>query len=193
MSQEPTASHIIVWVPDKEQTFVQGELLDDFPLDNKTDDVREVRLLTGNNETRQVKSRELQLVNPATFDKVENMSELTHLNEPSVLHNLENRYLDDLIYTYSGLFLVAINPYANIGRLYTQEFVDKYHGSKREDNSPHIFSIAEEAYQNLRQERKDQSILVTGESGAGKDGDNEEDLKVSCRYYNTGFPAAGKH
>ena len=177
MSQEPTASRIIVWVPDKEQTFVQGELLDDSPLDNKTDDIREVRLLTGNNETRQVKSRELQLVNPATFDKVENMSELTHLNEPSVLHNLENRYLDDLIYTYSGLFLVAINPYANIGRLYTQEFVDKYHGSKREDNSPHIFSIAEEAYQNLRQERKDQSILVTGESGAGKTETTKKILK----------------
>lgn len=85
----------------------------------------------------------------------------------SVLFNLQNRYQDDLIYTYSGLFLVAINPYSNI-KIYSNSYIKLYHGSPKEDNKPHIFAVAEQAYQNLLHQKQDQSILVTGESGAGK-------------------------
>lgn len=106
-------------------------------------------------------------VNPAKFDKANDMAELTHLNEASVVHNLHTRYQSDLIYTYSGLFLVAVNPYCPLP-IYTNEYINMYKGRNREDNKPHIFAMADEAFRNLVDEHENQSILVTGESGAGK-------------------------
>ncbi|KAH6675091.1 P-loop containing nucleoside triphosphate hydrolase protein, partial [Halenospora varia] len=105
--------------------------------------------------------------NPAKFDKADDMAELTHLNEASVVHNLHMRYQADLIYTYSGLFLVTINPYCNLP-IYTNEYVNMYKGQSREETKPHIFAMADEAFRNLVDEGENQSILVTGESGAGK-------------------------
>lgn len=95
------------------------------------------------------------------------MAELTHLNEASVVHNLHMRYQADLIYTYSGLFLVTVNPYCPIP-IYTNEYINMYKGRSREDTKPHIFAMADEAFRNLVEEGENQSILVTGESGAGK-------------------------
>jgi len=95
------------------------------------------------------------------------MAELTHLNEASVVHNLHTRYMADLIYTYSGLFLVTVNPYTPLP-IYTNEYINMYKGRGREENKPHIFAIADEAFRNLVDENENQSILVTGESGAGK-------------------------
>lgn len=158
-----------VWVPDATQVFVRGTLLGTKIVkdrSNRDKQVGVVRLLESN-ETQEYAIMDVSPVNPVTFDKVDDMSELTHLNEPSVLYNLENRYREDLIYTYSGLFLVAINPYCNV-KIYTQEYINLYHGSPKEDNKPHIFAVAEEAYQRLLSDKQDQSILVTGESGAGK-------------------------
>ena len=95
------------------------------------------------------------------------MAELTHLNEASVVHNLHMRYMSDLIYTYSGLFLVTVNPYTPLP-IYTNDYVNMYKGRNREDNKPHIFAVADEAFRNMVDENENQSILVTGESGAGK-------------------------
>lgn len=95
------------------------------------------------------------------------MAELTHLNEASVVHNLHQRYLADLIYTYSGLFLVTVNPYTPLP-IYGRDYVNMYKGRHREDTKPHIFAMADEAFRNLVDEGENQSILVTGESGAGK-------------------------
>lgn len=75
--------------------------------------------------------------------------------------------MSDLIYTYSGLFLVTVNPYAPLP-IYTNEYVNMYKGRSREDNKPHIFAMADEAFRNMVDENENQSILVTGESGAGK-------------------------
>jgi myosin protein heavy chain len=95
------------------------------------------------------------------------MAELTHLNEASVVHNLHQRYQADLIYTYSGLFLVTVNPYCPLP-IYTNEYINMYKGRSREDTKPHIYAMADEAFRNLVDEGENQSILVTGESGAGK-------------------------
>lgn len=95
------------------------------------------------------------------------MAELTHLNEASVVHNLHMRYQADLIYTYSGLFLVTINPYCPLP-IYTNEYINMYKGQSREETKPHIYAMADEAFRNLVDEGENQSILVTGESGAGK-------------------------
>lgn len=95
------------------------------------------------------------------------MAELTHLNEASVVHNLHMRYQSDLIYTYSGLFLVTVNPYCPLP-IYTNEYINMYKGRNREDTKPHIYAMADGAFRNLVDEGENQSILVTGESGAGK-------------------------
>ncbi|KAK4982724.1 hypothetical protein LTR28_002647, partial [Elasticomyces elasticus] len=77
------------------------------------------------------------------------------------------RYQADLIYTYSGLFLVTVNPYCPLP-IYTRDYVNMYKGRNRDDTKPHIFAMADEAFRNLVDEGQNQSILVTGESGAGK-------------------------
>ncbi|MED6286786.1 Myosin-9 [Characodon lateralis] len=106
-------------------------------------------------------------MNPPKFSKVEDMAELTCLNEASVLHNLKERYYSGLIYTYSGLFCVVINPYKYLP-IYSEEIVNMYRGKKRHEMPPHIYAITDTAYRSMVQDREDQSILCTGESGAGK-------------------------
>ncbi|KAG0678914.1 hypothetical protein C6P41_004391 [Kluyveromyces marxianus] len=155
------------WVPDEREVFLQGHLVEWKTSTNKRGQEEKVAVVCVNGKNEEYLEEEIAPVNPSSFDKVDNLSELTHLNEASVLFNLENRYQDDLIYTYSGLFLVAINPYSNI-KIYNNSYMKLYHGSPKEDNKPHIFAVAEQAYQNLLHQKQDQSILVTGESGAGK-------------------------
>lgn len=118
-------------------------------------------------QQREVDGESADKVNPAKFDKANDMAELTHLNEASVVHNLHMRYQSDLIYTYSGLFLVTVNPYCPLP-IYTNEYINMYKGRSREDTKPHIYAVADEAFRNLIDESENQSILVTGESGAGK-------------------------
>lgn len=118
-------------------------------------------------QQREVDAESADKVNPAKFDKANDMAELTHLNEASVVHNLRMRYQSDLIYTYSGLFLVTVNPYCPLP-IYTNEYINMYKGRNREDTKPHVYAMADEAFRNLIEEGENQSILVTGESGAGK-------------------------
>uniref|UniRef100_A0A8C3KSU4 Myosin-7 n=1 Tax=Calidris pygmaea TaxID=425635 RepID=A0A8C3KSU4_9CHAR len=90
------------------------------------------------------------------FDRIEDMAMLTFLHEPAVLYNLKERYAAWMIYTYSGLFCVTVNPYKWLP-VYDAEVVAAYRGKKRSEAPPHIFSISDNAYQNM-----------LTESGAGK-------------------------
>ncbi|XP_078426876.1 myosin-4 [Cetorhinus maximus] len=114
-----------------------------------------------------VKEDQVFSINPPKFDKIEDMAMLTHLNEASVLYNLKERYAAWMIYTYSGLFCVTVNPYKWLP-VYNPEVVVGYRGKKRQEAPPHIFSISDNAYQFMLTDRENQSILITGESGAGK-------------------------
>ncbi|ROV96752.1 hypothetical protein VSDG_05613 [Cytospora chrysosperma] len=149
-----------VWLKDPQTAFVKGWVVED---------LGENRILVqcDDGSQREVDAESVDKVNPAKFDKANDMAELTHLNEASVVHNLHMRYQSDFIYTYSGLFLVTVNPYCPLP-IYTSEYVNMYKGRHREDNKPHIFAMADEAFRNLVEEGQNQSILVTGESGAGK-------------------------
>ncbi|RCN39601.1 myosin head [Ancylostoma caninum] len=126
----------------------------------------EVELLDSH-ERQRVSRDDYQKVNPPRFDKCEDMSSMSCLNEASVLHNLKQRYYSNLIYTYSGLFCVVVNPYKRLP-IYTESIAEQYKGRKRKEMPPHIFAVTDEAYRNMLQDREDQSILCTGESGAGK-------------------------
>uniref|UniRef100_A0A8C0FRG4 Myosin motor domain-containing protein n=1 Tax=Bubo bubo TaxID=30461 RepID=A0A8C0FRG4_BUBBB len=118
-------------------------------------------------QTLTVKDDQIFSMNPPKYDKIEDMAMMTHLHEPAVLYNLKERYAAWMIYTYSGLFCVTVNPYKWLP-VYNPEVVLAYRGKKRQEAPPHIFSISDNAYQFMLTDRENQSILITGESGAGK-------------------------
>lgn len=149
-----------VWVKDTEQAFIRGWIVEELP-----DQKLLIQFDTGSQV--ELDCEDVDKVNPAKFDKADDMAELTHLNEASVIHNLQTRYQSDLIYTYSGLFLVAINPYCPLP-IYGNDYVRMYKGQAREDTRPHIFAVSDAAFRKMVEEGENQSILVTGESGAGK-------------------------
>ncbi|XP_066836288.1 myosin-1B [Anser cygnoides] len=126
-----------------------------------------VTVKTEAGETLTVKDDQVFSMNPPKYDKIEDMAMMTHLHEPAVLYNLKERYAAWMIYTYSGLFCVTVNPYKWLP-VYNPEVVLAYRGKKRQEAPPHIFSISDNAYQFMLTDRENQSILITGESGAGK-------------------------
>ncbi|KAF7356757.1 Myosin II heavy chain [Mycena venus] len=149
-----------VWVPDDKDGYLAGWV-------NKEEgDFGEVVMAAGG-DFRTVPLYALSKMNPPKFDRVEDIADLTFLNEASVVHNLRLRFGSGAIYTYSGLFLVAINPYQSLP-LYSDAIVQQYRSKRRDENPPHIFAVAERAWVNMGEERENQSILITGESGAGK-------------------------
>merc|ERR1712213_216334 len=118
-------------------------------------------------EKKVFKSSEVGQVNPPKFEKCEDMANLTFLNDASVFYNLKVRYQAKLIYTYSGLFCVVVNPYKRFP-IYSSTVVKMYLGKRRNEVPPHLWAITETAYRNMLTNTKDQSMLITGESGAGK-------------------------
>ncbi|KAM6924340.1 myosin-7-like [Xenentodon cancila] len=146
-------------MPDDVDVYIEVEIKD-LNGDKTIVETKDGRFLTA-------KEDDLQPMNPPKFDMIEDMAMLTHLNEPSVLFNLRRRYSMWMIYTYSGLFCVTVNPYKWLP-VYSAEVVTAYKGRRRADVPPHIYAVADNAYTNMLQNRENQSILVTGESGAGK-------------------------
>uniref|UniRef100_A0A3P8ZWK1 Myosin-9 n=1 Tax=Esox lucius TaxID=8010 RepID=A0A3P8ZWK1_ESOLU len=160
LAQADWATKKLVWVPSERLGFEAGSLKEE------RGDECTVELADSGKKVK-VNKDDIQKMNPPKFSKVEDMAELTCLNEASVLHNLKERYYSGLIYTYSGLFCVVINPYKNLP-IYSEEIVEMYKGKKRHEMPPHIYAITDTAYRSMMQDREDQSILCTGESGAGK-------------------------
>ncbi|XP_077453917.1 uncharacterized protein myh14 isoform X7 [Stigmatopora argus] len=158
--QADWAAKRLVWVPSEKHGFEAASIKEE------RGDAVEVEL-SDSQRLMTLSREEVQRMNPPRFSKVEDMADLTCLNEASVLHNLRERYYSGLIYTYSGLFCVVVNPYKNLP-IYTETIVEMYRGKKRHEMPPHIYAISEAAYRSMLQDREDQSILCTGESGAGK-------------------------
>merc|ERR1712165_487226 len=167
------------WVPDKATGgYFEG-------LIESTDgDKVSVKILGG--DTKVFKKDQVGQVNPPKFDCSDDMAGLTYLGDACVLWNSVVRYKNELIYTYSGLFCIAINPYKRFP-IYTQRSMEIYIGKRRSECPPHIFGVAEGSYQGMMNLSKNQSILITGESGAGK---TENTKKVISYFASIG--ATGK-
>ncbi|XP_066499034.1 myosin-11-like isoform X2 [Hoplias malabaricus] len=159
VAQADWSAKRMVWVPSEKDGFQSASIKEE-----KGDEVL-VELDNGSKIT--VNKDDIQKMNPPKFSKAEDMAALTCLNEASVLHNLRERYFSGLIYTYSGLFCVVVNPYKMLP-IYSEKIIEMYKGKKRHEVPPHIYAVTDNAYRNMMQEREDQSILCTGESGAGK-------------------------
>ncbi|NP_001107189.1 myosin-1 [Canis lupus familiaris] len=148
-----------VFVAEPKESFVKGTV--------QSREGGKVTVKTEAGATLTVKEDQVFPMNPPKYDKIEDMAMMTHLHEPAVLYNLKERYAAWMIYTYSGLFCVTVNPYKWLP-VYNAEVVTAYRGKKRQEAPPHIFSISDNAYQFMLTDRENQSILITGESGAGK-------------------------
>jgi len=159
-SQAEWTQKRLVWVPHDTYGFVSASIKVERGEQVEVEIVETSKKITVNKD-------DIQKMNPPKFDKVEDMAELTCLNEASVLHNIKDRYYSGLIYTYSGLFCVVVNPYKRLP-IYTEKIMELYKGKKRHEVPPHVFAITDTAYRSMLQDREDQSILCTGESGAGK-------------------------
>ncbi|XP_037817630.1 myosin heavy chain, muscle isoform X37 [Lucilia sericata] len=160
------------WVPDEKEGYLLGEIK------ATKGDIVSVGLPGG--EVKDFKADKIEKVNPPKYEKVEDMADMTVLNTPCVLHNLKQRYYSKLIYTYSGLFCVAINPYKRYP-VYTNRCAKMYRGKRRNEVPPHIFAISDGAYVDMLTNHVNQSMLITGESGAGK----TENTKKVIAYFAT--------
>ncbi|EFH66494.1 hypothetical protein ARALYDRAFT_889165 [Arabidopsis lyrata subsp. lyrata] len=109
---------------------------------------------------------------------VDDMTKLSYLHEPGVLRNLETRYELNEIYTYTGNILIAVNPFQRLPHIYETDMMEQYKGAALGELSPHVFAIGDAAYRAMINEGKNNSILVSGESGAGK----TETTKMLMRY-----------
>ncbi|XP_074511925.1 myosin heavy chain, fast skeletal muscle-like [Sebastes fasciatus] len=155
----PFDARTACFVPDAKELYIKGLI--------QSKEGGQVTVKTEADETVTVKEEDCHPMNPPKYDKIEDMAMMTHLNEPSVLFNLKDRYAVWMIYTYSGLFCVTVNPYKWLP-VYDPKVVAAYRGKKRMEAPPHIFSVSDNAYQNMLTDRENQSVLITGESGAGK-------------------------
>ncbi|XP_054842778.1 unconventional myosin-Vb isoform X2 [Eublepharis macularius] len=172
-----------VWIPDPEEVWKSAEIIKDYKEGDKTlhlkledETVLEYPINPEANELPFLR-------NPDILVGENDLTALSYLHEPAVLHNLKVRFLEsNHIYTYCGIVLVAINPYEQLP-IYGQDVIYAYSGQNMGDMDPHIFAVAEEAYKQMARDEKNQSIIVSGESGAGK--------TVSAKYAMRFFASVG--
>lgn len=149
-----------VWVEDEKEAWIEVEVVDVVK--------KKVTIRKGD----QLVTIKMSQCHPKDMDMssggVDDMTKLAYLHEPGVLHNLSARYSLDEIYTYTGNILIAVNPFAKLPHLYDVHMMEQYKGVRLGELSPHVFAIAESAYRAMVDCKKSQSILVSGESGAGK-------------------------
>ncbi|XP_056362261.1 myosin-3-like [Oenanthe melanoleuca] len=180
---QPFDAKTYCFVADPEVEYTRGRI--------KAAQDGKITVETEDGRTVAVKPDDVYAMNPPKFDRVEDVAMLTHLHEPAVLYNLKDRYSSWMIYTYSGLFCVTVNPYKWLP-VYNPEVVLAYRGKKRQEAPPHIFSISDNAYQFMLTDRENQSILITGESGAGKTVNTKRVIQYYATIAASGDPATQK-
>ncbi|KAI4366093.1 hypothetical protein MLD38_022015 [Melastoma candidum] len=122
-----------------------------------------VSLLSGN--IFRVSTGELLPANPDILRCADDLLQLSYLNEPSVIYNLQYRYSRDIIYSKAGPVLIAVNPFKKM-QIYEDNLVQAY--KQKIVDSPHVYAVANTAYTEMMRDGVSQSIIISGESGAGK-------------------------
>ncbi|XP_032729074.1 unconventional myosin-VI isoform X2 [Lontra canadensis] len=169
-----------VWAPHPTDGFQMGNIVDIGP------DSLTIELLNQKGKTF------LALINqvfPAEEDSkkdVEDNCSLMYLNEATLLHNIKVRYSKDRIYTYVANILIAVNPYFDIPKIYSSETIKSYQGKSLGTMPPHVFAIADKAFRDMKVLKMSQSIIVSGESGAGKTENTKFVLRYLTESYGTG-------
>ncbi|XP_006510899.1 unconventional myosin-VI isoform X2 [Mus musculus] len=169
-----------VWAPHPTDGFQMGNIVDIGP------DSLTIEPLNQKGKTF------LALINqvfPAEEDSkkdVEDNCSLMYLNEATLLHNVKVRYSKDRIYTYVANILIAVNPYFDIPKIYSSDTIKSYQGKSLGTMPPHVFAIADKAFRDMKVLKMSQSIIVSGESGAGKTENTKFVLRYLTESYGTG-------
>uniref|UniRef100_A0A8C6CMK1 Unconventional myosin-VI n=1 Tax=Moschus moschiferus TaxID=68415 RepID=A0A8C6CMK1_MOSMO len=169
-----------VWAPHPTEGFQMGNIVDIGP------DSLTIEPLGQTGKTF------LALINqvfPAEEDSkkdVEDNCSLMYLNEATLLHNIKVRYSKDRIYTYVANILIAVNPYFDIPKIYSSDAIKSYQGKSLGTMPPHVFAIADKAFRDMKVLKMSQSIIVSGESGAGKTENTKFVLRYLTESYGTG-------
>ncbi|XP_071718408.1 myosin-14-like [Rutidosis leptorrhynchoides] len=162
--QSTSASIIVgsqVWVEDQDEAWIDGEVLE---IDDK-----EIKVKCSSGKEVVAKLSNVYPKDPDFPERgVDDMTKLSYLHEPGVLRNLKRRFDINEIYTYTANILIAVNPFKRIPNIYDKSVMEKYKGVALGELSPHPYAIADAAYRQMVNEKISQSILVSGESGAGK-------------------------
>ncbi|KAH9650949.1 Myosin-2 [Citrus sinensis] len=135
----------------------------------------EAFVLLSNGNVVKVSTGELLPANPDILEGVDDLIQLSYLNEPSVLNNIQYRYSRDMIYSKAGPVLIAVNPFKAVP-IYGNKFITAYR--QKVMDSPHVYAIADTAYNEMMGDGVNQSIIISGESGAGK----TETAKFAMQY-----------
>ncbi|CDU20108.1 myosin F, putative [Plasmodium yoelii] len=164
---EPTNKCVVgtkIFIKHKEKVWISAEIIkEDTDIVVKTDDDEIVNLKEGD----EFLLRNTDIFNSNGLSAPPDLTKLTHLHEASVLHSLNIRFDIDEIYTFTGPILIAINPFKHIKNLYSDNILEK-HIQPIKSKSPHIFATSNSAYLGMCKNNKSQTILISGESGAGK-------------------------
>ncbi|XP_074254140.1 unconventional myosin-VI isoform X2 [Saimiri boliviensis] len=169
-----------VWAPHPTDGFQMGNIVDIGP------DSLTIEPLNQKGKTF------LALINqvfPAEEDSkkdVEDNCSLMYLNEATLLHNIKVRYSKDRIYTYVANILIAVNPYFDIPKIYSSETIKSYQGKSLGTRPPHVFAIADKAFRDMKVLKMSQSVIISGESGAGKTENTKFVLRYLTESYGTG-------
>ncbi|NWY25577.1 MYO6 protein, partial [Pheucticus melanocephalus] len=161
-----------VWAPHPTDGFQMGMIVDIGP-DNLT-----IEPLNQKGKTFQAAINQVFPAEEDSKKDVEDNCSLMYLNEATLLHNIKVRYSKDRIYTYVANILIAVNPYFDIPKFYSSDTIKKYQGRSLGTLPPHVFAIADKAFRDMKVLKMSQSIIVSGESGAGK----TENTKFVLRY-----------
>uniref|UniRef100_A0A674JHH8 Unconventional myosin-VI n=1 Tax=Terrapene triunguis TaxID=2587831 RepID=A0A674JHH8_9SAUR len=169
-----------VWAPHPTDGFQMGNIVDIGP-DSLT--------IEPLNQKGKTFLAVINQVFPAEEDSKKDMEDncsLMYLNEATLLHNIKVRYCKDRIYTYVANILIAVNPYFDIPKLYSLETIKKYQGKSLGTLAPHVYAIADKAFRDMKVLKMSQSIIVSGESGAGKTENTKFVLRYLTESYGTG-------
>ncbi|XP_042650207.1 unconventional myosin-Va-like [Tyto alba] len=165
-----------VWIPDCVEVWRVAEITRTY---QEGDAILHLRLEDGSVLAYPTEFQLPPLCNPDCLSGANDLVALSYLHEPAVLYSLRRRFLEaNTIYTYCGIILVAINPYKPLP-IYEEEVIYAYSGREMGDMDPHIFALAEEAYRQMVRFEKNQSLIISGESGAGK----TASAKYAMRYF----------
>ncbi|WZZ02367.1 hypothetical protein YC2023_074695 [Brassica napus] len=160
-----------VWVEDPDEAWIDGEVVEV--------NGQEIKVLCTSGKHVVTKASNVYPKDTeAPASGVDDMTRLAYLHEPGVLQNLHSRYDINEIYTYTGSILIAVNPFRRLPHLYSSHMMAQYKGAALGELSPHPFAVADAAYRQMINDGVSQSILVSGESGAGK----TESTKLLMRY-----------
>eukprot|EP00736_Rhodelphis_marinus_P014294 Rmarinus@m.6383 len=159
------------WLPDEHEGFIPVKLMGSTG-SSKSYKTEGGRVVEAKEELDELDWNELE--NP-----LDDLVQMMNVNDGTILHTLRQRFLKDKIYTCVGSILISVNPFKRLA-LYSEDLISTYNDPKQPDLPPHVYTVAQTAYKSMIDSGKDNALLISGESGAGKTEATKTALHFFC-------------